>query len=183
MKCPVCKADTLSEIVLLEGLPAHQCSNCDGVWMPSNTFLTWKRTQPGDFVEKQGVITIDPDWEVNELKLCPGSGHILTRYKIFPDSEFHLDRCRHCNGIWFDKQEWNVLLDRNLHDNLNEFFTHVWQDKLHDAETKKNMEKLYLQKFGDADYEYVQKVREWLKDHPKRGMLLAFLQADDPYKV
>jgi len=183
MKCPVCKTDTLGEIVLLEELPANQCSQCNGVWMPSNAFLAWKRTQPGDFVEKKGVISIDPSWEVDELKLCPASGHILMRYKIFPDSEFYLDRCRHCNGIWFDKREWDVLVDRNLHDNLNEFFTHVWQDKLHAAETKRNMEKLYLQKFGGADYEHVQKVREWLKDHPKRSMLLAFLQADDPYKI
>lgn len=76
-----------------------------------------------------------------------------------------------------------MLVDRNLHDNLNEFFTHVWQDKLQAAETKKNMEKLYLQKLGNDDYEQVQKVREWLKDHPKRGMLLAFLQSDDPYKI
>jgi len=29
----------------------------------------------------------------------------------------------------------------------------------------------------------VKQIREWLKDHPMRGMLLAFLQAEDPYKV
>jgi hypothetical protein len=45
------------------------------------------------------------------------------------------------------------------------------------------MDNLYLQKFGEDDYQHVRKVREWLENHPKRGMLLAFLQADDPYKV
>jgi hypothetical protein len=26
-------------------------------------------------------------------------------------------------------------------------------------------------------------MREWLRNHPRLGMLLAFLQADDPYKI
>ena len=183
MKCPVCKTDTLGAIDLLEGLPAHECSNCGGVWVPSNAYLTWKRAQGEDVAERKGIIDIDPNWEVSELKLCPNSGHIMTRYKVFPDTDFYLDRCRHCNGIWFDKQEWGVLVDRNLHDNLNEFFTRPWQDKLHFAETKKKMDDLYLQKFGKDDYQHVRKVREWLENHPRRGMLLAFLQADDPYKI
>lgn len=183
MKCPVCKIDALGAITLLEGLPANQCSNCSGVWVPSNAFLTWKRAQGQDIAEVKGNINIDPTFEVDELKLCPSSGHIMTRYKIFPDTEFYLDRCRNCNGIWFDKQEWEVLVNRNLHDNLNDFFTRPWQDKLQAAETKKNLGNLYLQKFGETDYQEIQKVRHWLEDHPKRAMLLAYLQADNPYKV
>jgi Zn-finger nucleic acid-binding protein len=173
----------LGGISLLEGLPANECSNCGGVWVPSNAFLTWKRAHGEDAIEENSNIHFDPSWEVNELKLCPNSGHIMTRYKVFPNTEFYLDRCRHCNGIWFDKQEWGVLVENNLHENINDFFTRPWQDKLHAAETKNNMENLYLQKFGGDDYQHIQQVRDWLENHPKRGMLLAFLQADDPYKV
>ncbi len=183
MKCPVCKIDSLSGISLVENLPANQCSNCGGVWVPSNAYLAWKRAKGDDVSEKAGSIHIDPSWEVDEIKLCPSSGHILARYKIFPDTEFYLDRCKDCNGIWFDKKEWDVLVDRNLHDNLNDFFTRSWQDNLRAVETKKNMENIYLLKFGADDYQHIQEVRVWLEDHPKRGMLLAFLQADDPYKI
>ena len=97
--------------------------------------------------------------------------------KSFPILSFN------CNGIWFDKKEWDVQVDRNLHDNLNDFFTRSWQDNLRAVETKKNMENIYLQKFGADDYQHIQEIRVWLEDHPKRGMLLAFLQADDPYKI
>jgi hypothetical protein len=38
-------------------------------------------------------------------------------------------------------------------------------------------------KFGAEDYEKARKIREWLKDHPQKNMLLAFLQSDDPYKI
>ena len=131
----------------------------------------------------QAESKMNPALDVNELKLCPNSGHILARYKIFPDTEFYLDRCSHCNGIWFDKNEWDALVARNWHDNVNEFFTRSWQDRVHTEETKAHLDKLYLEKFGAEDYEHIKQIREWLQDHPKLGMLLAFLQANDPYKV
>jgi hypothetical protein len=50
-------------------------------------------------------------------------------------------------------------------------------------ETAQRMEERYLAKFGRVDYEHIQNVRGWLKDHPQSQMLLAFLIADDPYKI
>ena len=183
MKCPVCKTDSLGSITLVENLPANQCSNCGGVWLPSNAYIAWWKGRGQDMPQKQAESNVDPNWDVDELKLCPESGRIMARYKILPDTEFYLDRCGHCNGIWFDKNEWDALVERNLHDNVNEFFTRPWQDDLHVAETRNHLEKLYLEKFGAEDYEHVKQIRAWLKDHPKQGMLIAFLQADDPYKI
>ena len=183
MKCPVCKTETLGSITLVENLPANQCANCGGVWISSNVYLAWRRAMGGDLPQRTADSNVDPHWNVEELKLCPESGHIMARYKILPDTEFYLDRCGHCNGIWFDKNEWDALVERNLHDNVNEFFTRPWQDELHAMETHNHLEKLYLDKLGAEDYERIQHIREWLKDHPKRGMLTAFLQAEDPYKL
>lgn len=183
MKCPVCKDHTLGPINLLKGLPAHHCSNCNGIYIPSNAYMTWRKTLGTDLPPKEGAIEIDPSWEVKEIKLCATCGHIMARYKIFPDTDFYLDRCRNCNGIWLDAHEWDILIDRNLHDNLNEFFTRPWQDHLHAEETKIHLEQIYMDKLGEDDYENVKQFREWLNDHPMRGMLLAFLQADDPYKI
>ncbi len=183
MKCPVCKIDALGSITLLEGLPANQCANCGGVFIPSNAYMTWRRTLGSGLPEKEGAIEIDPSWDVKELKLCSNCGHIMARYKIFPDTDFYLDRCRKCNGIWMERHEWDVLVDRNLHDNLNEFFTRPWQDHLHVAETRNHLDQIYLEKFGQEDYEHIQEIRNWLWGHDNLGMLLAFLQSDDPYKI
>ena len=183
MKCPVCKTHTLGTITLVENLPANRCPNCQGIWIDSNAYLAWWKGKGEDLPERQGETTIDPAWNVDELKLCPNSGHIMGRYKILPDTEFYLDRCGHCNGIWLDKNEWDALVERNLHDNVNEFFTRPWQDDIHTAEASNHMDKLYLEKFGAEDYEHIKQVREWLKDHPRKGMLFAFLQANDPYKI
>jgi Zn-finger nucleic acid-binding protein len=183
MRCPVCKTVLLGPITLMEGLPARQCSNCNGVSISSNAYLAWRRTLGQEYPPKEGAIEIDPSWEVKELKLCPDCGHIMARYKIFPDTDFYIDRCRNCNGIWLDHHEWEALIDRNLHDNMNEFFTRPWQDNLRAEETKNHLDHIYLEKLGENDYEHVKQFREWLVNHPMRGMLLAFLQAEDPYKV
>jgi Zn-finger nucleic acid-binding protein len=184
MKCPVCKIDSLDSITLVGNLFASQCSNCDGVFIPSNAYMSWKRTLGGNTLpEKEGVIEIDPTWDVRDLKLCPNCGHIMARFKIVPDTDFYLDRCRNCNGIWLDEHEWDVLVDRNLHDNLNDFFTKPWQNQLHAAETRNHMDGIYLEKFGHDDYERIKEIHDWLWSHSNLGMLLAFLQSDDPYKI
>jgi Zn-finger nucleic acid-binding protein len=145
--------------------------------------MTWRKTIGSAIPEKEGMIEIDPTWDAKEIKLCANCGHIMARYKIFPDTEFFLDRCRNCNGIWLDSHEWDVLIDRNLHDNLNEFFTRPWQDNLHAAETRNHLDGIYLEKLGEEDYARIKEIREWLRNHPLQGMLLAFLQAEDPYKI
>jgi Zn-finger nucleic acid-binding protein len=183
MKCPICKTVTLGEITLIEKLPAKQCSTCGGVWIDSNAYLAWWKGRGEDLPVRESASQMDPSWNVDELKLCPNSGHIMKRYKVFPDTEFYLDRCGHCNGIWFDKHEWDALVERNWHDNINEFFTRPWQDDIHAAETWNHMDRLYRDKLGAEDYERIKQVRAWLREHPRWSMLLAFLQADDPYKV
>jgi Zn-finger nucleic acid-binding protein len=90
--------------------------------MDSNAYLAWRKGRGETESRKSAEIKIDPAWDVDELKLCPNSGHIMGRYKILADSDFHLDRCGHCNGIWFDKHEWDALIELGLHDNVNEFF-------------------------------------------------------------
>jgi Zn-finger nucleic acid-binding protein len=183
MKCPVCKIDSLGPIALVNDLPARQCSQCSGIWISSNAYMSWLRAKGADLPEKPSNVPLNPTWEVDEFKICPDCGHMMRRFKIFPNVDFFLDRCSHCNGIWFDQHEWEALAERNLHDNLPDFFTRPWQDHLKAEEDKTRMESIYLMKFGAEDYEKARKIREWLKDHPQKNMLLAFLQSDDPYKI
>jgi Zn-finger nucleic acid-binding protein len=121
--------------------------------------------------------------KTDALKLCPESGHIMKRFKIIPNVDFYLDRCSHCNGIWFDGNEWDILVSRNMQDKVNQFFTAPWQVKLHEKETRANMEKIYKDKLGADDYQRIQEVRAWLDKNPSKAMLIAFLQADDPFEL
>lgn len=94
---------------------------------------------------------------------------------------FYIDRCGHCNGVWLDKNEWEVLKAADLHDEINRIFTSPWQQRIADETAASKMDAFYLEKFGADDYEKIREIRGWLVGHPERSMLLAFLMDDDPY--
>lgn len=183
MNCPVCKTDSLGEITLDHDLPARQCATCAGILLSSNAYMGWLRAKGDDLPEKPVSRPMNPTWDADLLKICPDCGRLMRRFKIFPDVDYTLDRRSHCNGIWFDHREWEALAERNLHDNLREFFTHPWQNNLRAGEAKTRMEAISLLKFGAPDYEKIKDIRAWLQSHPQRNMLLAFLQAEDPYQI
>lgn len=183
MKCPVCKQPSLHQIELADKLPANQCSNCNGIWVSSNQYLAWVRLQERSLPEKDLDEIAAPQLKTDALKLCPESGHIMKRFKVFPNVDFHLDRCGHCNGIWFDSAEWDMLVAHNMQDKVNQFFTAPWQERLRESESRARMDEIYKDKLGEDDYKRAQEIRAWLEDNPRRAMLIAFLQADDPYDV
>lgn len=183
IECPACKGTVLQKTTLEDNLPVSRCPKCEGIWVDSNEYLTWTRTQRPQLSEKQADDPAGPIWDTQELKLCPSCSRILTRFRVVPDVEFHVERCKHCSGVWFDRDEWELLVARNLHDKVNQFFTQPWQSKIREEETKQRLEKLYLAKFGAEDYARVRETWEWLESNPQQAMLLAFLQAEDPYKI
>lgn len=183
MNCPVCKADLLRQTTLASDLPAYECKNCHGVWLSSNEYLAWLKTHGPTLPEKPGDDSTIPTWDTQELKLCAECGRILSRFRILPNLKFYLDRCGHCNGVWFDKGEWDILVARNLQDKVNQFFTKPWQMRVREEETKSMLDRLYMEKFGAEDYARIKDVWAWLQDHPQRAMLLAYLQAENPYKT
>jgi len=183
MNCPVDEGQALEAVTLEAGLPAHRCAVCTGVWLSSNEYLRWVMARPALLPEVAAGDGPVPTWDTQTLKLCPDCGHYLTRYRVLPNVQFWLDRCGHCNGVWFDQQEWETVTARNLQDKVNQFFTKPYQEKLRQAEAAAQMERLYRQKFSAEDYDRIKEVYAWLRPHSQRAMLLAYLQADDPYKI
>jgi Zn-finger nucleic acid-binding protein len=184
MKCPVCKDNLLQRETLKLDMPVSICGRCNGVWLSSNDYLEWLKQQSQALLEKEVGDDIPLPPEIAEyLRCCADCGNILSRYKVLPTMNLFLDHCGHCNGVWFDKGELEILISRKLLGKINQFFTKPWQALIQEEETKAELDKLYTHKFGDSDYEKVKEVWNWLKDHPQRTMLLAYLQAEDPYKV
>ncbi|MDY7077197.1 MAG: zf-TFIIB domain-containing protein [Chloroflexota bacterium] len=184
MKCPVCKRDNLRKCQLETDLPAYQCKKCEGVWISAVKYWKWLKTQNDDLSEPSiSVDTPLPVEEVGQAKLCPGCGHILRRYKVWPDVKFYLDRCGHCSSVWFDRDEWAALKSRDLHDQVHIFFSDLWQEKLGAEESRGRLEKIYLDRFGAEDYGRLKEIRKWLDGHPQRGALLAYLSDRDPYRA
>ncbi len=183
MKCPVCKEELLQPATLETNLPIHRCEKCAGLWLRSNDYLAWLKTHGPALAPKGAETTSVPTWDLPTLKLCPDCKRIMLRFKVLPNVDFYLDRCSHCNGVWLDKNEWDVLVALNLQDKVNLFFTEPWQLHVREEEARCALDKLYAEKFGETDYARIKEIRDWLQSHPRRAMLLAYLQAENPYKL
>lgn len=183
MTCPICGYPLQQQNLGDSKIPAYRCPKCEGIWISSNEYLRWVKTRadvlPAD-------LTPDPDlpnWDLAKIKMCPGCGHILTRFRLLPHTHFFVDRCSECNSVWLDHHEWDVMVEHNLHDKINDLFTPNWQSKIREAEAHAMLDKMYAEKFGTDDYRTLQEMREWLTNHDQRAIMLAYLQAKDPYKM
>ncbi len=180
--CPVCNDIELRRILIEDDLPVHECRRCGGIWLSAYDYHIWLAEQ--DELPSQEADASDPlpVIDTDKLIVCPDCKRFLRRFKIWTDIDFHLDRCKHCNGVWFDKNEWQNLKRRNLHKQIHHFFTEPWQNKLRREETKKRFEKLYLDRFGAEDYAEIKRIKTWLAKHPQGPHLLAYLTDPNPYK-
>lgn len=183
-KCPVCKNAVLQSVQLDNQLRVMECKKCNGSWIRSNDYAFWLKSQtPGSF-DPSKVEDENNHFPVSESSLaaiCPDCGRFLRKYKVGPKTDFHLDRCNSCNGVWLDHNEWRRLEAADLHDEINQIFTRPWQEQIQSKAIADKLNAAYMQKFGPGDYAKIKEIREWLQGSPNRNTLLAFLLDKDPY--
>lgn len=182
MNCPVCKSDALNSVTLEENLPAHQCQSCEGIWISAIDYYYWLEGHGPILAEKPASegITLAVK-EVDAAKICPKCRHLLMKYKVGHETGFSLDRCGKCYSVWFDKNKWELLKSRNLHDKINRIITEPWQKAVREEEHRQAMQQIYRQRFGKEDYAKLKEFRQWIGDNPQSSALLAYLMDADPY--
>ncbi|MCL4211593.1 MAG: zf-TFIIB domain-containing protein, partial [Phycisphaerales bacterium] len=111
-----------------------------------------------------------------KAKLCPECGHLMIRYRVAHDIDFQVDRCNHCNGVWLDRDEWEVLRRQGLHRDLHRVFSEPWQLRLRQEEAQQALEAIYERKLGTEVYHEIRRIRAWIDGHPERSTLLAYLK-------
>jgi Zn-finger nucleic acid-binding protein len=183
MQCPVCKTSPLDPEILDSDLPARNCSNCDGHWINGADYWKWIESRGYNLAE-----TPDRDHgldlsETKEFIDCPECRWRMVKYLVGKGTGFALDHCQSCKGIWLDRNEWAVLQKRNLHDDLNAVLTAFWQSEALNEERAKRLEKMYISRFGQADYEQIKQIRIWLDGHEKKHELIAYLTDANPHAV
>ncbi len=173
MLCPICKKHTMSPVELAPELTGMACSGCSGIWLDRNKYDTWRAKQPQDLPEistpVQTVIT-----ETHKAKICPQCGHLLLPYRVGHGLSFSIDYCGSCSGVWFDRNEWDAIKAKNLHDNLHVIVSQHWQAAGRQSGIQEAVEKSYSRQLG-TDYAKAQEVKAWLRNHPQKGLILAYL--------
>ncbi|CAN5247929.1 hypothetical protein BH10CYA1_BH10CYA1_09560 [soil metagenome] len=174
--CPGCKEDCLSQHELDENLHSSRCGKCKGVWVSSAQYEQWLKHHGANLPEKAPDANLNlVSGEAQGAKFCPECKYILIKYKVGHDVGFSLNRCGHCGGIWFDKNEWEIMKSRNLNDDVHFVFSEAWQSAVREEEHKTAMDEILRQRIGDADLKEIQRVKTWLQSHPKSSELYAYL--------
>ncbi|MCD4780161.1 MAG: zf-TFIIB domain-containing protein [Candidatus Omnitrophica bacterium] len=177
MQCPVCQKNVLKNQELDKGLMAKHCPQCEGSWLSSFQYWRWLEKHAERLPEKdvdEGLMV--PVEESTAGKLCPECGCFLIGHKVGHGIVFQLDHCATCGGIWFDKNEWEILRSRNLHDELHLVFSAAWQNARKKQEQKETYEKRIQSILGEPDYQHVVEFHSWLKNHPHKSSIMSYLK-------
>ena len=179
MNCPVCKTPVLVPHAIGNGLAAHTCKTCEGYWLSSEHYFSWLSLQDRIPLEQPLPVVSHEVMDVKKAKLCPVCATILIKYHVGRGIDFMLDHCGSCNGVWFDKNEWQVLKGQDLHREIHSIFTTPWQSMVREEKKRKYCDEYYTKIWGDAVFAEVKKTKQLLDNHPQRSTILAFLSDQD----
>ena len=118
MKSPVLPNVDMRRVTLDEGLPAWECPGSGGHWINGDDYRTWleRRSQTAPVTPTAEGFDVRETPETAHARICPETGRLMTRYRVGRDLSFSIDFSAATGGVWLDKDEWNALRSRNLHD-------------------------------------------------------------------
>jgi Zn-finger nucleic acid-binding protein len=152
------------------------CDECGGQWIKSFQYWKWLRAHAQNLPEKPAEEGAQlPISDSTEAKLCPECGHILSRNRVGHGVDFWIDRCASCGGFWFDKNEWDILKSRNLHDDVHFIFSTAWQHAIIEEERRAASERRFEDLIGEEDTARVRAFKEWVSTHRERSKIMAYL--------
>ena len=183
VRCPVCKNAELLRTELEPNLSSFSCYECEGHWIRGKEYWAWLEEHATDDEEQlhheEELSLAEPGVPVD----CPECRFRMVKYLVGRGLDFSVDHCAGCRGIWLDRNEWEALKKRNLHDDLHGIFTSFWQAGAQREQRKKRLRQIYVDRFGEEDYEEISRIRHWLETRTNREQLIAYLTDKDPYEV
>jgi Zn-finger nucleic acid-binding protein len=180
MNCPICKLPELAKNELDSQLSSLKCPQCKGDFIQGLEYWTWLEKH-GPNLPEVAVDTSDIERSETTHPLdCPECRWRMVKYLVGHGTGFNLDHCHGCKGTWLDKNEWETLKARNLHDDIHSVLTAFWQSEAQREERRKRAETMLIAKIGAEDYSRIKSFREWLNGHERKYELIAYLTAADP---
>ena len=79
-----------------------------------------------------------------------------------------------CGAASLARGDWADIKARNLHDNLHDIVSRHWQAAVRQADDQQSVERTYARHLGES-YAKAQEVRAWLRDEPRKALILAYL--------
>jgi len=184
LKCPTNPKISLLPKQLTEGLTAYTATDGSGHWLSRGDYMAWVLSRGEKAREDSSPCEANLDLnDVEHAKICPECGRILIKYKVGRGLSFYVEHCPGCGGVWLDRNEWEALEQKQLHDDIHMIFSSQWQKGVREESLRKRFTEVYTSRFGAEGYEQVKEFRAWLTQQGHPQEIIAYLVADDPYKL
>lgn len=177
MRSPVANHKQMKRISLAENLPAYQCPESEGVFLPVESYFRWLGRQ-SDRLPHLPVSNDDIEEAVEDsesAKICPETGLIMQRFKVGHGFSFYLDRSP-SGSIWLDRGEWEALKQRQFHDELHLIFTAPWQSKVRQQQRQQVERYILEERLGSELLSKLDDIRSELANHEYRQLAVAYFQ-------
>jgi Zn-finger nucleic acid-binding protein len=182
VSCPACKG-IYEKKSLAKHLLGRSCKSCQGVTFTLSDYLCFlSRSEPVEEQLEQNVENSVLKDDTKKAMVC-SCGQVMSKFRISHDSDRRVDYCSGCQSIWLDQGEWEHLKESDLHRCINKIFTDPYQRNLRLQGTKVVLNKNYEEQLGVKDYERLKDVRDWISNDSNKDLLMAYLNAKDPYSV
>ena len=174
--CPQCDHSVLVHTLLTDNLAGYSCGKCLGTLVSLVAYRAWRESAAGRSTVRD-TPTATADFEAPDsigAKKCPKCRSLMSKYRINADKANRLDYCPHCEEIWLDDGEWELVEGLVSAGDFTKVFTQAWQYAVRTGITSA-MEEQRLRELLGADYERVVKFAEWLLAQPAKQEILARL--------
>jgi len=182
MSCPACNSE-FKKKSLANHLLGLVCINCNGVSFTLGDYLHY--LSRSESVEESQELEVDEfvlEDDTKKAIIC-SCGQVMSKYRINHKSDHRVDYCSACLKVWLDEGEWEYLKANDLHRRINKIFTDPYQRNLRLETTKNVLNKNFEEQLGVNDYEKLKEIRAWIDSNPKKDVLLAYINSNDPYAV
>jgi Zn-finger nucleic acid-binding protein len=175
-QCPQCADSTLVHTLLTENLAAYSCGKCLGTLVSLVSYRAWRESPAGRHAMKDAPAA-HPDVDAQDsvgAKNCPKCRSLMSKYRISADKRNRLDYCPHCEEVWLDDGEWQLVESLVTRGDFAKVFTQSWQHHVR-SDMSHAMEEQRLRELLGDDYERVARFADWLNAQPAKQEIVARL--------
>ncbi len=132
-QCPQCapmgNESTLVHAMLAEGLPAYSCGKCLGTLVSLVTYRAWRESAAGRHALRDFTAAAHEADAADSIaaKNCPKCRSLMSKYRFSAGKSNRLDYCPHCEEIWLDEGEWQLVESLVASGEFTKVFTQAWQ--------------------------------------------------------
>ncbi|PHQ78862.1 MAG: hypothetical protein COB69_09120 [Phycisphaera sp.] len=175
MQSPLDKRATLVRYEISPGLPAWKCPTSGGLWINGKEYWNWLRNQPNFPNVRQSIEGCDVQVEdTDRVLISPTSGRLMTKFRVGKGLGFRVDYDSATGGFWLDKDEYDALVERDLHDELHLICDGDYQKKLRAHDRAESRRERLAHALGNEGKGRVESLAAWVAEHPDTELIRAY---------